>query len=79
MALAGRNVGMQNRSEGVNAIDALFVGHCWVLSNALAQASKFVGIGCIPNVFVLWVALQLDMFKHLALELVKDGQGNWLG
>ena len=69
-----------DRAEGVRALDALLVWHCWVLSNALAQAAKFVSIvGCVLHIFVLWMAQQLLVFQGLAGELVKDGQGDWRG
>ena len=48
-----------DEAEGVCASHALELGTFWTLYNALAEASKFIGIGSVPNVRKLWMLTQL--------------------
>ena len=79
VAVAGRNVSVHDRAEGVSAFNTLLFWHHRVLSNALAQEAQFVSIGCVPHVLGWWMASQLSVFQGLAGALVEDGRGNWRG
>ena len=48
------------------------VGLEGVGADALVEASKFVGIGCVPHGLVHGVMVQLAMFKHLTGGGVDD-------
>ena len=49
-------------AEGVSTLDALLCGVSGVGADALAEASKFIGIGCVPHGLVCGMAVQLAMF-----------------
>ena len=52
-----------NGLEGIRACDALLGRVSGVQANTLAEASQFVGIGCVPHCFVGRVPMQLAMFE----------------
>ena len=52
-----------NGPEGIRALDALLGGVTGVRANTLAEASQFVGIGCVPHCLVGWMPAHLAMFE----------------
>jgi hypothetical protein len=76
LALVERDVIVVDETEGV--------GTCYLLAiwrragtNALAEMTKFVGIGGIPRGFVMGVTMKLAMFKEVTCSRVQDREGRW--
>ncbi len=73
-ALVERDVIVVDETEGV--------GTCYPLAiwrragtDALAEMTKFIGIGGIPRGFVMGVTMKLVMFKEVTCSRVQDGEG----
>ena len=43
----------------------------------MAEAAKFVGVGCVPGMFVGWVCSQLTVFQECAGGHVEDRACHW--
>ncbi len=59
-------------AKGVGAINAFVGGIVAVRANALAEPTKFIGIGGVPNRFVVRVGMEVVVFKHTAGSGVQD-------
>ncbi len=59
-----RNIRVLDGAEGIRAVDVLLARAHGMLTDSLGEAAEFV--------FVLWVAAELAVFKHLAGVLVQD-------
>lgn len=66
---------MLDGAEGIRAGDALLARARGMLTDSLAETAEFISVGCVPHVFVLWVAAELAVFKRLAGVLVQDWEG----
>ena len=53
------NIRKLDEAEGVCAFYTLVLWVFRTLSNSLAEAAKFIGVGGVPNVRKLWVLTQL--------------------
>ena len=71
-ALGGQDVMEFDGAEGVHSINALLEGCCRILANALAEASEFICIGCVPNVFEFGVLAELSVTEFLSHVRVDD-------
>ena len=69
-----------NGTEGVCALDTLLGGVDGVGADALAVASKFVGIGCVPHSFVGRVPVNWQCLSSLlvAVSSLAGKVGNML-
>jgi hypothetical protein len=61
-----------DRAKGIGAFDSLLCWVRWVVTDALAEPSKFVGVRGIPDFFVGRMAAELAMFELFAGCGVKD-------
>ena len=52
-----------NGPEGIRALDVLLGRVSGVQANTLAEASQFVGVGCVPHCLVGRMLVQLAMFE----------------
>ena len=55
------NVGKLDEFKGACAFHALLLWAFWTFIDALAESSKFIGIGGVPNVCKLGVLAQLSL------------------
>jgi hypothetical protein len=62
-ALVGWDVRVDDEKEGVGASN-LLTRWCIANTNSLAEAAKFVSIGCVPCGIVAGVSSQLAMLKE---------------
>jgi len=67
-----RDVVIVDGPKSICSLHSWFGRFRFATSNALAQSSKFVGIGLVPGFFVGWVGLELSMFKFLTHVNVKN-------
>jgi hypothetical protein len=76
LALVERDVVVVNETESVGICYPLAI---WrrARTNALAETTKFVGIGGIPRGFVTGVRTKLAMFKEVTCSRVQDREGRW--
>ena len=49
-------------AEGVSSVNLFFRWLGWIMANALAEAAQFIGVGCIPGLFVGGVCSELPVF-----------------
>ena len=72
----GWNVVPVYGSEGVRTG---YSGQLWVsfgAADALAQASKFICVRCVPRGFVIWVAAEVPVFQELSRGFIEDRRCN---
>ena len=69
-----RNVLVGNDLEGVDAFDTLTcVGG--VGTNALEEATEFVGVCTILDLFVRWMVTELTMFEGFSSVCIENREG----
>ena len=73
----GGDVVVVDWTKGIGAFDSLLGRVCWVVTDALAESSKFVGVGGIPDFFVGRVVAELAMFELFAGCGIKDRARLW--
>ena len=44
----------------------------WFDTNALAQSTKFVGVGLIPSFLIVWVLTKLTVFKRFTGGMIEN-------
>jgi hypothetical protein len=76
LALVERDVFVADETEGVSTCYSLAI---WrrAGTDALAETTKFVGIGGIPRGFVTGVRTKLVMFKEVTCSRVQDRESRW--
>ena len=58
-----RNIFNFHYLKGICALNALLLCPNCVATDTLTQPSKFIGIGCVSNLLIFWVAANLSIFQ----------------
>jgi hypothetical protein len=75
LLLVGWDVMVVDKEEGISFCD-LLRAWSWTNSNALAEATKLVGVQGIPLCLIVRIATKLAMFEKLTSSRVQDRQGS---
>ena len=72
MAACCRDIIVLNGFESVGTVKAFLGGIVGAGANALAESSKFICVGGIPDVFVAGVSAELAVFEQVASGCIQD-------